>query len=75
MPNQFLINTITSSSYTYVGEAAPNIGKDEACWRIMRITADDANSETNVFFGDGVDTMSLTWNDRCALSYDVSGGA
>jgi hypothetical protein len=52
---------------SYMGEAAPGTGTDEALWRIRRIT--ESAGDVTVEWADGDSSFDNVWDDRAGLTY------
>jgi hypothetical protein len=54
-----------TGTYTYVGQAVPTSGTDEAVWQIRRVT----NATGDLVHADGDGNFDNVWDDRASLDY------
>jgi hypothetical protein len=58
----------TNNNPIYIGKAAMGTDKDEALWRIQKLTYSGTNL-TDVQWADGDDSFNNVWDDRASYSY------
>lgn len=61
------LQTDVDGTTTYVGDADPGSGTDEAVWRIMRVV--ETSGDYSVTWADGDADFDNVWDNRAALSY------
>lgn len=69
--NTFLIDSVTTGSITYIGEAEVNVGITEAKWRLMKV--DKSACGTQILYANGITSFCHTWEGRSGYTYDVTG--
>lgn len=65
-----LIDEVSESGFTYVGEAVPGTDKSATTWRIKRIK-EFADGDLDILWANGTASFDKTWNDRATYTYSA----